>query len=267
MTMIRRAAVASLALLLPLCSACGGGDAVSFEPPGPPVGEPQLPDIVPAAPQDAQLTRERGRWLIRFSTMLVNIGDGDFVLRANRGPNGWTVEQDVPYSESGGKVYRTPAALVWGGDGHDHWHVRRIAVGRLVPLAQGEKPPAAGQGWADTKIGFCYYDHSRLLDDAAQNAVYPRLGCGVKADSTLGMGLSPGWRDIYTFNLPGQSIDVTDIPDGKYRLWITVDDGRWFQEKRRDNNVTWSDVALRTTANGARAVRTIRVGPPIRIES
>ena len=266
---MKGAALSSLASLLLLCSACGGEDGVvSFEPPGPPVGQPRLPDIAPAAPQDAQITVEDGRALMRFSTMLVNIGDGDFILRATRAANGWKVDQDVSYSESGAKVYRTPAKLVWGGDGHDHWHVRRIAVGRLVPFERdGGDPPSEGDGWADTKIGFCYYDHSRLLDDAAQNAVFPRLGCGVKADSAIGMGLSPGWRDIYTFNLPGQSIDVTDVPDGKYRLWITVDEGGWFREQRRDNNVTWTDVSLGTTSKGSRNVETIRVGPPIRIES
>jgi hypothetical protein len=266
--MINRWALVLVAAGVFLAAGCGGdGGVVSIKEPGPPVGEPQLPDIAPAPPQDAHISKEHGRWLIRFSTTLANIGDGDFVLRATKGDAGWEVDQDVQYSESGAKVVRTPANLVWGGDDHDHWHVQRIAVGRLAPLEKGGDPPADGEGWADTKIGFCYFDYTRLLDDAAQEAVFSRIGCGDEKDTAVGMGLSYGWMDIYPFGLPGQSIDVTDVPDGKYRLWVQVDEREWFREKRRDNNATWADLELVTQANGARRLRNIQSGPPIRIES
>ena len=257
----RAALVGAVGLLV---AGCGGdGGIVSIKEPGPPVGEPQLPDIAPVAPQDAHISKEDGRWLIRFSTTLANIGDGDFTLRATKRDTGWEVDQDVQYSESGARVVRTPANLVWGGDGHGHWHVQRIAVGRLAPLKSGARRPVEGEGWSDTKIGFCYYDYTRLLDDAPQNAVYSSLGCGEMEDTAIGVGLSVGWMDIYPFGLPGQSIDVTDVPDGRYRLWVDVDEKKWFREKRRDNNVNWVDLELLTKARGARYVRIIRVGPPI----
>jgi lysyl oxidase len=256
------------AALAALVASCGGDNGiVSIEEPGPPVGRPQLPDIAPGPPQDAHITHEDGRWLIRFSTMLANVGDGDFVLRATKGIRDWEVDQDVRYSESGAKVYRTPARLVWGGDGHDHWHVQRIAVGTLTPYDRNGAAPKDGEGLADAKVGFCYYDYARLEDDAPQNAVYPRQGCGVRNDTAIGMGLSWGWMDIYGFDLPGQSIDVTDLPDGKYRLWVEVDQKRWFHEQRRDNNVTWADLELVTTASGARRVRNVKSGPPIQLHS
>ena len=223
-----------------------------------------VPDIAPGPPQDAHISHEQGRWLIRFSTMLVNIGDGDFVLRATRGIRDWEVDQDVQYTESGAKIYRTPARLVWGGDGHNHWHVERIAVGRLAAFAADGSPPTdPRKGRADTKIGFCYYDYIRFLDDAAQNATYPRFGCGEEADRAVGMGLSYGWMDLYAFGLPGQSIDVTDLPDGKYRLWLEVDEKGWFHELNRDNNVTWADLRLVTRPNGRRAAVDVQGGPPI----
>lgn len=251
-----------------LTAACGGGEAsISIEPPDPPVGKAMLPDISPAPPQDARISLENGRWLVRFSTSLANVGDGDFVLRASRVVGDWEVDQDVQYSESGAKVYRTPARLVWGGDGHNHWHVERIAIGRLAPFDPDGSPPKEGEGWADTKIGFCYYDYTRLADDAPQDVVYPSYGCGKKSDPAVGMGLSYGWMDIYGSKLPGQSIDVTDVPDGKYRLWIEVDENRWFRETRRHNNVSWADLELATAANGARVVRNVKSGPPIQLHS
>jgi Lysyl oxidase len=252
------------ALLVLLSSACGGGGtSISVKPPDPPVGTPILPDIAPAPPLGPQLALEDGRWLLRFSTLLVNVGDGDFVLRATRNDSRWEVDQDVQYSKSGAKVVRTPADLVWGGDGHNHWHVRRIAINRLLPLGKDGEPVRGSKGWPDAKIGFCYYDGLRQLDDAPQEAVYSRFSCGEHDDTAVGMGLSWGWGDLYPFALPGQDVDVTDVPDGRYRLRVTVDERRWFREARRDNNVTWTDLTLATTASGTRIVRDIQQGPSI----
>jgi hypothetical protein len=251
-----------------IAAGCGGGSnegLTSIKAPGPPVGKPLLPDIAPASPQDAHISHEKGQWLIRFSTTLLNIGDGDFVLRATRVIGDWTVDQDVQYSESGGKVYRTPARLVWAGDGHNHWHVERIAVGRLAPFGPNGKPPKPRTGIADAKVGFCYYDNLKYLDDARQNPGYSRFACGKKEDREIGMGLSYGWIDRYDFRLPGQSIDVTDVPDGKYRLWLDVDEHHWFHETRRDNNVNWVDFELVTKKNGSRAIESKVNGPPIRL--
>jgi hypothetical protein len=222
-----------------------------------------LPDIAPAPPLDPQLTVENGRMLLRFSTLLENVGDGDFILRAVRTGNHWVVDQDVQYTKSGAKVYRTPADLVWGGDGHNHWHVRRVAINRLFPLRADGKIRPGAKGLPDAKVGFCYYDGLRQLDDARQDAVYSRLSCGTKDDTAIGMGLTWGWGDLYPFLLPGQSIDVTDVPGGRYRLQVEVDEKRWFHEARRDNNITWTDLTLATAASGARVLRNVKQGPSI----
>jgi hypothetical protein len=160
-------------------------------------------------------------------------------------------------------VVRTPAKLVWGGDGHDHWHVRRVAIHRLYALGADGRVKAGSNGWADAKVGFCYYDGLRQRDDAPQEAVYPRQSCGDEGDDAIGMGLSWGWGDLYPFLLPGQSIDVTDIPDGRYRLRIEVDEGRWFREARRDNNATWTDLTLASGTTGERILRDVDQGPSI----
>jgi hypothetical protein len=259
-----KAMPALAAALVLLAAGCGGDDGIlSIEEPGPPVGEPLMPDIAPAPALDAQMSQEDGRWLIRFSTILVNIGEGDFVLRAARGIRDWKVEQDVHHSKSGADVVLTPARLVWGGDGHGHWHVERIAVNRLVPLDAQGRPAPNDEAVVDSKIGFCFYDFSRQLDDAPQEEVYSRLGCGTEDDTAIGMGLSMGWADVYPFGLPGQSVDVTDLPDGGYRLWTEVDENAWFREARRDNNTTWVNLALSTKANGAREVKLTKTGPII----
>jgi hypothetical protein len=74
--------------------------------------------------------------------------------------------------------------MVWGGDGHNHWHVRRVPIARLTPFGKDGTPPATDRGGrADSKIGFCFYDYSRLLERGTKDPVYSYLGCGIKSDT------------------------------------------------------------------------------------
>jgi hypothetical protein len=230
------------------------------------VGKPVLPDLAPAPPQDVQLRYKAGRWNLRFSSILVNIGRGAFVLRAVRPKDGpWHVEQDVQYSSSGAKATPAGAKVVWGGDGHNHWHIKRVAKTWLVPLGANGKPETHVRRMFDAKIGFCFFDLTRLLLMGPRDAVYSKKSCGNSEDDTsIGMGLSPGWVDTYAYALRGQLIDITDVPDGDYRLYDSVDEAGWFHETRRSNNISWANIALGTRANGDRTVKVTNPGPAIR---
>jgi hypothetical protein len=244
-----------------------GGGSSPIRKPDPPIGTPLLPDIVPVAPGSLRLKKRKDRWQLRFSTTMVNAGKGAFILRATRAGEGapWTIEQDVPYSKGGAAVVPLTSKLVWGGDGHNHWHVQRVAINRLVPLDSKGHLVANGKEWLDAKIGFCFYDFSVWLDTGPTDKVYSHQSCGERDDDEVGMGLSVGWGDTYPGGLRGQFVDVTDIADGRYRLWVEADAAGSFREARRDNNVNFSDLALFTTADGSRAMRVIRKGPPVRV--
>jgi hypothetical protein len=204
--------------------------------------------------------RLEGRWHIFFSTTIVNVGKSDFLLRAVRESGGtWVVEQGIPYSESGAEIVPTDATLAWGGDGHDHWHVTRVATVRLVALGENGRPKNE-EGRTDTKIGFCFYDHTHELERGPEDPVYSAHSCGDEGDTLIGVGLSVGWNDTYRQSLPGQSIDVTGLPDGKYRLWTDIDEQGWFREATRTNNRTWIDLDLKQTPDGLSA-STLEWGP------
>jgi|SoiMethySBSTD1v2_1073268.scaffolds.fasta_scaffold27014_7 lysyl oxidase len=241
-------------------AACGGSN--DFDDPDPPVGAAVLPDIVPTPPEYLQMFRKEGgkRWEIAFSSTLVNIGDGPFVLRAKRdGDGAWHVEQIVEHATSGAEVVAVPAELVWGGDGHDHWHISRVATNRLVRLGADGKP-VDEEGLVDSKVGFCFYDHTQRRAQGVDDPVYVHESCGKEDDVRIGMGLSPGWEDIYPFILPGQTIDVSDVPDGRYRLWVTADENGWFHDRSHENNVTWADLEL-TTKGENRFAEVLDTGP------
>lgn len=237
------------------------GATTTIPKPGPPVGKPLLPDLVAKPQLNVQMQLADDRWIMRFTTYIVNVGAGDFLLRATRKPGGaWSSEQYVRHATSGAKATKIPARLAWGGDGHNHWHIVRVASVWLVPLDAQGRPAGDAKDLIDTKIGFCFFDHTHELERGPEAAVYSHESCGKKTATTIGMGLSPGWNDTYRASLPGQSIDVTDVADGAYRLWTEVDGSRRFQEKTRANNRTWIDLDLRTTQSGRIATVT-RTGP------
>ena len=254
-----------VAATLTLCLAiagCGGGEKLgAAAEPEAPVGSPMLPDLMPK-PQFNVLTQKVGdRWRIRFSTTIVNVGEGDFILRAVRNlRGGWKAEQDIPYSEKGARRVPVRASLVWGGDGHNHWHINRVAVVELVPLGKDGRVEAGGKVLVDGKVGFCFYDFALELASGSAERKYSAKGCGKQDWTVVGMGLSPGWSDTYRFRLRGQWIDVTDVPAGKYRLFTEVDRQGWFHEASTRNNRTWIDIELKRTPHGLIAPK-IGTGP------
>jgi hypothetical protein len=267
--------VATVLLAATALTACGGdGDeqAAGPEPAapapsgpdrsGPPRGNPVLPDLAPAPPVDVHTQgSESDEWILRFSSVLVNVGKADLLLRARRTEGDWRVFQEIVHSRSGVDPVRRRASLVWGGDGHDHWHVRRVATYRLLRLDdQGEVVPG-DEGRVDSKIGFCFFDFGRELDRGPASAVHSRESCGEEDDDEISMGLSPGWGDTYEWALPGQSIDIDGVPDGTYRLQGEADADGLFREVTRDNNVTWVDLELATDGEGRRTALVVEVGP------
>ena len=134
-----------------------------------------------------------------------------------------------------------PLDLVWGGDGHNHWHVNNLATSELFAL-NGNKVGTSN------KRGFCFWDNIKYrltLLGAPRNAFYQAAGCGTLDSSAVAMGLSVGWGDEYAATLPDQLIDVTNVALGRYRLLVTADSQNWFAETNQLTHPTWIDLQLR----------------------
>ncbi|MDQ0377869.1 lysyl oxidase family protein [Amycolatopsis thermophila] len=221
--------------------------------------EALLPDLGMARLTDVKLVTAAGQRQLRFSTTIVNVGRGPFELVASRSSarSSFVVSQRVVHADRSQVTTGVPAGLVYAGDGHNHWHVRDLESYQIVRLDDGSK---VGTGM---KGGFCFYDNDpyrRALPGAPRSSVYSRAGCGQEDSLTVSMGLSVGWGDRYAWTLPDQYIDVTGLPDGRYRLIATADAQGRFVESDRGNNTTWVDLVLTTRKSGA-TVRVIAYGP------
>ena len=249
--------VAGIAALVYMASGVLSGVVDEAEP-EPAVGEERLPDLVASPLIEFETGRNAaGTEVLFFSAEIENRGEGAFVLRAIRreGSSSWRVWQRIPH-EQGYERIGVPAELEYAGDAHDHWHIRKAARYRLLG--------AAGDTREDNKVGFCFFDNLHEQPDLAgspRDTVHPVDACGTRTAVELDMGLSIGWGDRYVWTLPGQSVDITGLEPGRYRLEMTADPDGWFRESRTDNNTTWADIELGRSADGLPTVRVIAKAP------
>jgi Lysyl oxidase len=213
----------------------------------------RLPDLAMAKLQHLSTDYSGSRRLLRFSAIIVNVGAGPMELRSQRSStsSAWTSQQ-VIYDDAGGSrtVDLPSVQLVYGGDGHNHWHVKDLERYSLVPTGGGTERTG-------NKAGFCFFDNYQYklsLPGAPQTVQYPRSACGTLSSLTLRYGLSVGWGDKYEWSIPDQYIDTTGLPDGTYRLSATADQANYFLESNEANNSTWVDLRI-DAVNGVTVLR------------
>jgi hypothetical protein len=150
-----------------------------------------------------------------FSATTWNNGDGPLLLvtgETDAASSKQNVYQRIHLSD--GSFYdRLAGSFIWHPL-HNHFHLEDYAVYTLQPF---DAPGASAR--TSSKTSFCIMDNTKIdtrLPGAPKKAVY--AACG-----NVMQGMSIGWGDTYASNLAGQSIDVTGLPDGDYKLVIEVD--------------------------------------------
>jgi len=232
-------------------------------PPPPPLAapvEPRYPDLG-MAPLSSLLVGEDpdGRTFLRFSATLVNVGSGPLLVAAHRPfpfDDDWRVVQRVEDAAGGYSERETEARLLFAGDAHAHWHVVGAEAHQLETL-DGEILGGL------VKSGFCFFDNVDYATDlpgAPIQATHASAECGLEFDRDIAMGLSIGWGDEYQWYLLDQTIEISAVPDGRYRLRAIADPADLFKETNEANNDTWTVVDL-TTVDGRRRVDSVEQGP------
>jgi hypothetical protein len=212
----------------------------------------RLPDLRVAPISDLRITTSNGHRYLRFTSLMMNLGAGAFEVRASR-PNTstpWTVEQ-VIYDDAGGtRRVESDATLRYAGDGHGHWHVRRMMAYHLW---------STRGTWKDAKIGFCFFDttpRDLSLPGAPQSAYYRESWCGGSGATSTRTGISVGWGDRYPWSFVYQWIDITGVPGGTYTLRNVVDLYDSFDEGSETNNCRWARISFSSSGTTVRVVET-----------
>lgn len=185
------------------------------------------------------------RLLIRFDGFVTNVGRGPIELRGNpqiTDPNNTNGVKQYAFASgqtSGlpSEPVGTPPIKFETADGHAHWHLlNAMRYSLRDAVTQAEVAPAQ-------KVGFCLYDLEQAPPprgpSPAANWVYTEnvtgfcgaesLGGDGRDATSLRMGTSAGWRDVYGAHLSFQWVDVSDTAPGKYVVASQAD----------PNNVIW----------------------------
>jgi hypothetical protein len=201
-----------------------------------------LPDLVSDAPTAPRLgtytVGGESRLLLRFNSFVHNReGAGPLDVRASiapGGPNGTVTSLEQWYDGAG---HAMPGAeLVFDDealgneDGHDHFHLQRASEYSLRTPQGDLVAPAA-------KVGFCLLDSLRVGSAPDPDEPFSSF-CLPDERSEVRMGVSPGWRDLYSWNLAHQWVDVSNVVPGTYALHSVVDPDDVVDESAEDNPIS-----------------------------
>ncbi len=209
----------------------------------------RLPDLAVLAPFDFRIEiSPTGRKLLRFSTVVVNIGNGPLRMYGYDPIDGVAsigdtlkVRQQILRSDGTWRVRETTATMKYAADGHNHFHAVNLQNIRIQNLAHKTLRNSA-------KTGFCFLDSYNYGSRNPSRFNSDNYVCNVAPNKTVPMGIAIDWGDIYKSTLAFQWIDITGMPSGDYLIKIIADPnwrtGGRFLENNETNNRGWAKIRL-----------------------
>jgi len=200
----------------------------------------QLPDLitVPDFLYQRTLDNQPGRTLLKLSNATPNIGDGPLEIVQGEIVNDTQVFVNQHIYRADGTFWERPAGTFTFHEEHDHVHFDGWAAYRLRAMTEdGGVGDILSEG---EKVSFClvdFYVYDRTNPNFRAPGLYTSCGFTIQ-------GITPGWADLYSLQVPGQHVDITGIPDGMYWLESEVDPDDKILEKDETNNASRVRVAL-----------------------
>lgn len=175
------------------------------------------------------------RRLLRFPTQIDNLGPAD--LRVGAPADNPDLFEHQPCH--GHHHFEDLAAYrLWTPDGYAAWAALRQAH-PSAPASQllADNPDVAAPLAASHKQGFCIVD----IRPVVVHPIAPQFrSCAADAVQ----GITAGWADRYGAQLPGQWVDVTDVPPGNYVLERAANPERVIQETQYNDNAAAQPVSI-----------------------
>ena len=205
-------------------------------------------------PEDPQVAATNKQYL-SFSANVWNAGPSPLVVDGFRSTQNRMDAYQYFYDVKGKEVGHAKAGTMeWDPrTGHEHWHFTDFASYRLLKADKTEVVRSQ-------KEAFC------LANTDAINYLVPganwkpdntnlHTACGDLSALSVREVLDVGSGDTYTQYRPGQSFDVTDLPNGTYYIEVIANPEHLLYETTMSNNVSLRKVIL----GGTRGHRTVHV--------
>lgn len=219
-------------------------------------GREPRPDLRPLPAFDIALDGSGARELLTFSATVWNAGTSPLQVQGTRRPGRDVMDAVQHFSHPDGSPAGNTRVGTFEWDpriGHEHWHFTDFVAYQLRD--------AGGKVTASQKQAFCVGNTGGVNTTLPAAVWRPVIGfdpvCGSADTQSLSQRLDVGWGDTYEQFLPGQAIDVTDLPNGRYQLEVIVNPHRALHESDTDNNTVRRDIEI----VGGRGQRSVLVPP------
>lgn len=238
-------------------TAIATGAPVRPVPPGA-VPDSQRPDLRALPAWDLSLEQAAGRAYLTFSATLWNAGPAPMVVTGLRPPGSEEMDAYQYFQDARGNRtgYARTGSMEWDPrPGHEHWHFSDFAGYWLLDATRDRIVRSQKESFclANTDAVDTLVPHT--ADDPANTDLHS--SCGGQTAASITEALAVGWGDTYVQSLPGQSFDVTDLPNGSYYVQIVANpDGHIVETSRADNTSL-----RRIVLGGTSQARTLTVPP------
>lgn len=199
-----------------------------------------LPDLQTLPPFDLRLitSNANGTRVLRFSNSVANTGGGAVELRGDLDPkdNSIVVTQHILGGDEVIEKHSVGEFIYQPDHGHYHW--KGFSLYEIWSVRPGGILYEVVA--SSDKVGFCLMDSSMVdmtwLQANTSRAVDTSQRAGYGECTWKRQGISVGWVDTYRSNIPGQAINVSDLPNGVYALRSTVNPDGIIHEMDQSNN-------------------------------
>ena len=217
-----------------------------------------LPDLVSLPAWGMDVRRQRKQDFLRFAATVWVGGASGLHVEGFRRPSQDVMDAYQYFYQDGEIVGRAPVGTFEFDDrrGHTHWHFRQFAEYRIVDASNNQVVKS-------TKEAFCLVptDAIDLSLEGAQwrpdHIGFAGSACGHEGSLWVKEVLPLGWGDTYMQSRPGQSFNVTDLPNGTYFIEVEANPGGNLHDGDPGNNVERRKIKLR----GKPGARFVKVPP------
>jgi Lysyl oxidase len=200
---------------------------------------------------------EAGHDHLAFNATVWTAGRSPLVVDGFRRDENMMDAYQYFYDQQGNQTgYAQVGTMEWDPrEGHQHWHFTDFAQYRLL---DADQQVAVRSG----KESFCLAN-TDAVDYTIPGANWRpdntdlHTSCGQQTALSVRQVLEIGSGDTYTQALPGQSFDITDLPNGTYYIEVAANPDGNLYESNQTNNVSHRKVIL----GGEPGSRTVEVPP------
>jgi Lysyl oxidase len=214
-----------------------------------------VPDLVALPAYGIGTSRERGHDYLQFGADVWNRGPASLVVEGFRAVGEDRMDAYQYFLADGAVVGRAPVGSFHFDhrDGHQHWHFLQFARYRLLD--------ASHAAIRSRKQAFCLAP-TDPIDLTVDGAIWrpDEVGfsqCGGLSSMWIREVLPTGWGDTYYQSVPGQSFDITALPNGSYWIEVKANPAGVLFDADASNDLELREVVL----GGVPGRRTVSVPP------